>query len=327
MRADFLNTRVDPKAAHGKKALKIEPDSPQRFFNRELSWLAFNWRVLEEAENPRQPLLERVRFLSISASNLDEFYMVRVAGLRGLVRQGVKARSIDGRTPAEQLREIEADARALMAKQQELWSLLRKLLAKEGVEILRADKLTDADRAYLDKHFLNQVFPVLTPLAIDPAHPFPFIPNKGFALALQLKSTSGGDGLEALIPIPSQVDRYIALPVEGPIPVEIGPSGAPIERPPLRYCALETLIDLYLDRLFPGYTVSSKALFRILRDSDIEIEEEAEDLVAMFESALKRRRRGEVIRLKIAAGAPKKLARRLIRQLEVEDDEVIEVEG
>ncbi len=330
MRADFLNTRVDRSAAAKAKGPKIAADSPKRFFNRELSWLAFNWRVLEEAENPRQPLLERVRFLSISASNLDEFYMVRVAGLRGLVRQGVKTRSIDGRTPAEQLREIEADARALMSKQQELWRDLKKQLAKQGVEIVSGDKLTEADRAFLDQHFLNQVFPVLTPLAIDPAHPFPFIPNKGFALALQLKSTSGGDGLDALIPIPSQVDRYIALPTDAVGPGEAGLNGAartPVERPPLRFCALETLVGQYLDRLFPGYEVHAKALFRILRDSDIEIEEEAEDLVAMFESALKRRRRGEVIRLKLQAGAPKKLARRLIRQLEVEEEEVIEIDG
>ena len=313
MRADFLNTVVDPNKA---VAADFDIAGPQRFFNRELSWLAFNWRVLEEAQNPRQPLLERVRFLSISASNLDEFYMVRVAGLSGLVAQGVKKQSIDGRTPEEQLREIEADARALMRKQQELWAEVLVELKAEGVEIVAAAQLSAADRAYLDRHFLNQVFPVLTPLAIDPAHPFPFIANKGFGVALQLRPRAGGGDKDALIPIPPQVDRFIELPVN-----------EQEEKPRLRFCTLETLIDLNLDRLYPGYDVADRTVFRVLRDSDIEIEEEAEDLVAMMGTALKRRRRGDVVRLTMEAGASSKLARRLIRALEVDPEEVIVMDG
>lgn len=320
--ADFLKNPVDPKAvAEAAKSLEPFPlDGPERFFNRELSWLGFNWRVLDEAANPRQPLMERVRFLSISASNLDEFYMVRVAGLIGLEREGVKSRSIDGRTPVEQLQAIDADARRLIERQQELWSALLKELEEEGVEVVSGKKLTKADKAHLERHFLQDVFPILTPLAIDPAHPFPFLPNKGFAMALHLKPVGqsqghGAEGMDALIPIPSKTDRFIALPPGGP-------DGAT-----LRFCALETLIDLFLDRLYPGYTVSARVLFRILRDSDIELEEEAEDLVAKFETALKQRRRGDVVRLKMEAGAPKKLARRLIKQLEVDPDEVIEVDG
>ena len=321
--ADFLNTLVDPKAAaRAAKGLpKIEPESPDRFFNRELSWLAFNWRVLEEASNPRQPLMERVRFLSISANNLDEFYMVRVAGLIELEREGVKSKSQDGRTPAEQLHEIDKDARALMNKQQDLWRELREELKKTaGLEIVDARRLGKADKAYLEKYFVKRVFPLLTPLAIDPAHPFPFLPNKGFAMALHLKHEARGDGMEALIPIPAQVERFIRLPEP-----EDG-DGRPDETR-IRFCAIETLIELCLGRLFPGYAMNARVLFRILRDSDIEVEEEAEDLVLMFEDALKKRRRGEVVRLKLEAGAPKKLTKPLVRALEVEPEEAIEVDG
>ncbi len=318
MRADFLNMTVDPveTARRAKGLAPIAPDSPERFINRELSWLGFNWRVLEEAANPAVPLFERVRFLSISASNLDEFYMVRLAGLRSLARQGVKKRSYDGRTPDEQLREADADGRRLMTTQNKIWRSLLKELGENDIEIVEEKKITKADKAFLEGHFLSQVFPILTPLAIDPAHPFPFIPNRGFALALQLASRKEGEGMDALIPLPSQIDRFIQLP---------SATGGGTRR--LRYCALETLISLFLDRLFPGYSVVHSVLFRILRDSDIEIEEEAEDLVAMFETALKRRRRGEVVRLKIESGAPKKLSRRLLRSLEVEDEDVIEIDG
>lgn len=335
MRADFLNTSVDPAAVAADGVGPVRADGEERFFNRELSWLAFNWRVLEEAANPRQPLFERVRFLSISASNLDEFYMVRVAGLQGLVRADVKKRSIDGRSPTRQLKEIDADARALMEKQQEIWRALINELDQTGVELVPSKKLTKADRSVLENYFLTQLFPILTPLAVDPAHPFPFIPNKGYALALQLRSKTGAESMDALIPIPAQVKRFIPLPVAGAAnqaavrPAEGGgdAGGAPYAPPRLRFCAIETLIDLYLDRLFPGYAVSGKALFRVLRDSDLEIEEEAEDLVEMFETALKRRRRGDVIRLKIAAGASQKLAKRLIRQLDVAPEQVITLDG
>lgn len=321
MQADFLNTIVDPAAARGaaKSLPRLRADSPSRFFNRELSWLAFNWRVLEEAKNANHPLLERVRFLSISANNLDEFYMVRVAGLIALVRHGVKQASYDGRTPAEQLRDIDAEARGLMNEQQQLWRQLGEELRKNKVEIVGQKRLTSEDRDYLEDYFMHQVFPVLTPLAIDPAHPFPFIPNRGFALALRLTSDRTGEDSEALVPIPSQIDRFIPLPD----PASAGKSGPP----PLRFCALETLINLMLDRIFPSAKIVARTLFRLLRDSDIEIEEEAEDLVAMYESALKRRRRGDVVRLQIEAGAAKPLSARLLRQLEVDYGAVIEVDG
>ncbi|MEM9267421.1 MAG: RNA degradosome polyphosphate kinase, partial [Pseudomonadota bacterium] len=252
---------------------------PKRFFNRELSWLAFNWRVLEEAENPNVPLLERVRFLSISGSNLDEFYTVRVAGLRGLVREGVTRASADGMSPSEQLLKIDTGARALMERQQTCWTALKAEMATVGLMILGADDLTKQDKADLEVVFMDQVFPILTPLAIDPAHPFPFISNEGFALALELRRTKDGAPLQALLPIPSQIDRFIRL--------SNGPGGQ------VRFLALEDLLEVFFDRMFPGYEITGRLTFRVLRDSDLEVEEEAEDLVREFETALKRRRRGE----------------------------------
>ncbi|QPH55029.1 RNA degradosome polyphosphate kinase [Pontivivens ytuae] len=307
--ADFLNsTASDPVELPG-----FDPAGPQRFFNRELSWLAFNWRVLEEAQNPAVPLLERVRFLSISGSNLDEFYTVRVAGLRGLVRGGVVKPSADGLTPAEQLDQIDADARALMLRQQDCWAELRQELAREDICVVGPGDLTKADAERLEQVFMDQVFPVLTPLAIDPAHPFPFIPSAGFAMALQLKRRKDGAPLEALLPVPSQVDRFIRL--------EGGRPGI------TRFLPLEGLLELFLDRLFPGYETAGLCTFRVLRDSDLEVEEEAEDLVREFESALKRRRRGEVIRLKISADAPADLRAMVIEELGASGEEVIEIEG
>jgi polyphosphate kinase len=309
MRADFLNSVVDPAAA-------VEPDfdlaAPDRFFNRELSWLAFNWRVMEEAENPNHPLLERVRFLSISGNNLDEFYAVRVAGLRAQVRAGVERPSDDGLTPAQQLQRIDAGARALMHAQQRVWGALRELLAAEGVHVMDPERLDAGDRAYLDTYFVEQVFPVVSPLAIDPAHPFPFIANGGFALALALARISDGAGLDALLPIPPQVDRFVRLPDRGD---------------DIRFVRLEDLLGLFLDRLFPGYRVSGRAIFRVLRDSDMMVEEESEDLVREFETALKRRRKGDAIRLTITADAPAALKAKIAREMGVARDEVIELDG
>ncbi|MEM8787578.1 MAG: RNA degradosome polyphosphate kinase [Pseudomonadota bacterium] len=290
-----------------------DANGPSRFFNRELSWLAFNWRVLEEAGNPAVPLLERVRFLSISGSNLDEFYSVRVAGLRGLLREGVTRPSADGLTPAEQLARIDAGARALMARQNACWAELRAELEKAGIDILTPAELTVADRAMLDEVFMAQVFPVLTPLAIDPAHPFPFIQNTGFALALQLTRRADDRPLGALLPIPAQIPRFT--------PLNPGADGK------TRFLLLEDLLEVFLDKLFPGYDVTGRCTFRVLRDSDLEVEEEAEDLVREFETALKRRRRGEVIRLKISADAPPDLRATILQQLDVGPDETIEVQG
>ncbi|MEO1549565.1 MAG: RNA degradosome polyphosphate kinase [Pseudomonadota bacterium] len=307
--ADFLNTDVPaPQTVE-----EAQPGGAKRFFNREMSWLAFNWRVLEEAENPAVPLLERVRFLSISGSNLDEFYTVRVAGLRGLVREGVTRTSDDGLTPSEQLVQIDEGARALMARQQTCWDALTGEMAEAGIKILTTADLTKQDRADLEVVFMDQVFPILTPLAIDPAHPFPFISNEGFALALELKRIKDGAPLQALLPIPSQIDRFLRL--------SDGRGGA------ARYLALEDLLEVFFDRMFPGYEITGRLTFRVLRDSDLEVEEEAEDLVREFETALKRRRRGEVIRLKMSAGAPEGLRATIEEELGVARDEIIQING
>lgn len=291
---------------------ETERTGPRRFFNRELSWLAFNWRVLDEASNPAVPLLERLRFLSISATNLDEFYTVRVAGLRALVRNGNAAHSEDGRSPSEQLALIHADARRLMLTQQSVFNRLKKDMESEGINILTRSKLTARDLKHLEEHFLNKVFPVLSPLAIDPAHPFPFIPNTGFSLALELERESDHRTLQALLPIPQQIARFVALP------------GKPGEN---RFLPLEELLLLHLNMLFPGYTDRGHCIFRVLRDSDLEVEDEAEDLVREFETALKRRRRGEVIRLKISAGAPPELRALIMDELGVTEDMVVEIRG
>ena len=289
-----------------------ETAGPGRFFNRELSWLAFNWRVLEEAANPSVPLLERLRFLSISATNLDEFYTVRVAGLRALVRNGNATLSEDGRSPAEQLSLINADARRLMQTQQTTFNRLRKEMEGEGISIVQRSRLTARDLKFLESHFLSNVFPVLSPLAIDPAHPFPFIPNTGFSLALELERVSDHRPLKALLPIPQQIARFVALP---------GKEGEH------RFLPLEELLLLHLGMLFPGYADKGHCMFRVLRDSDLEVEDEAEDLVREFETALKRRRRGEVIRLKMSAGAPDELRALIMEELAVTEDEVVEVKG
>ncbi len=289
-----------------------ELNGPKRFFNRELSWLAFNWRVLEEASNPRVPLLERVRFVSISATNLDEFFTVRVAGLRELAHSGNTSPAIDGLTPAEQLVLIDENARRLMAEQLVAWEKLKAEMEIEGISLLTRDQLGEDDKAYLDDFFLNQVFPVLSPLAIDPAHPFPFIPNTGFSLALQLQRKNDKRDLQALLPIPHQIPRFIPL------------NASPGRH---RFLPLEELLLLYFESLFPGYRMKGHCAFRVLRDSDLELEEEAEDLVREFEVALKRRRRGEVVRLKISTGAPEGLRTTIMRELHVNEDEVIEIDG
>ena len=290
----------------------LDITGPARFYNRELSWLGFNWRVLEEAQNPRVPLLERLRFLSISANNLDEFYNVRVAGLRELSRAGNTTPAADGLTPAEQLVLINEDARKLLHAQQSTYENLRREMETEGISILDSTGVSEDDRKILADVFLNKVFPVLSPLAIDPAHPFPFIPNLGYSLALQLERKKDKRPLQALLPIPAQIDRFVTLPA---------PEGMH------RTLPLEELLILHLDSLFPGYKYKGHCSFRVLRDSDLEVEDEAEDLVREFEVALKRRRRGEVVRMKISTGAPQGLRDVIMEELHVNPDEVVEVEG
>ncbi len=306
--ADFLKSPFpEPEAVED-----LDITGPGRFYNRELSWLGFNWRVVEEAQNPRVPLLERLRFLSISANNLDEFYTVRVAGLRELARAGNTTPAADGLTPAEQLVLINENARKLMLSQQKTLAGLKAEMEGENISILDPDGLTEADRTHIDDVFMKRVFAVVSPLAIDPAHPFPFIPNNGFSLALQLERTSDRRPLQALLPIPAQVDRFIRLPSE---------PGTH------RFLPLESVLLLQIQRLFPGYSVRNHFAFRVLRDSDLEVEEEAEDLVREFEVALKRRRRGEVVRMTHSAGAPEKLMALIMRELGVSGAEVVEIDG
>jgi polyphosphate kinase len=281
-----------------------------RFFNRELSWLAFNERVLDEATNRNHPLLERLRFLSISGNNLDEFYMVRVAGLRGQVQEGIETISPDGATPAEQLAAIAVTADHLMETQQKVWGDLRRQLAAADFHVLNPGDMRGAERDWLEHHFLEQIFPVLTPQAIDPAHPFPFIPNKGFSLVFELRRESDDELLRALLMLPSMLRRFIRLPGKT-----------------ARYISLENTIRLFFGQVFPGYELLGDGAFRVIRDSDIEIEEEAEDLVRYYQSALKLRRRGEVIRLKIEEETPEGLHNLVRNSLHVDDRDVTVVEG
>ncbi|HEX2593399.1 MAG TPA: RNA degradosome polyphosphate kinase [Rhizomicrobium sp.] len=301
-------TPANSDAAHAERDIH---SSPKRFVNRELSWLAFNRRVLEEAQNMRHPLLERVRFLSISASNLDEFYMVRVAGLRDMLDAGLATPSADGMTPLQQIAHIDEEARTLMDDQQAIWAGLNAEMRKAGIAVLDAGELSAADRSWLEIEFRQQVFPVLTPLAIDPAHPFPFIPNLGFALALKLTRKHDARQVMALIPVPPQLQRFMRLPDADKL---------------ARFIPLETVIRLFLDRLFPGHTIAGSGLFRVLRDSDVEVEEEAEDLMLQFETMLKRRRRGNVIHMKCSRSMPEDLRKFITGHLDLEDFEPVLIE-
>ncbi|KPH10615.1 RNA degradosome polyphosphate kinase [Rhizobium acidisoli] len=286
--------------------------SPERFINREFSWLQFNRRVLEETLNTEHPLLERVRFLSISAANLDEFFMVRVAGLEGQVRQNIAIRSPDGKTPAEQLDSILQEIDHLQMEQQASLAVLQQYLAKEDILIVRPGALSDADRQWLATEFEQAIFPVLTPLSIDPAHPFPFIPNLGFSIGLQLVSKNGREPMTALLRLPPALDRFVRLPDDGNT---------------IRYITLEDVANIFIHRLYPGYEVQGSGTFRVIRDSDIEVEEEAEDLVRFFETALKRRRRGKVIRIETDSEMPASLRQFVVQALNIPDNRVAVLPG
>jgi polyphosphate kinase len=313
----FEQSRFSPigRAAVSTSAQPIAVESVDfyseaRFINRELSWLAFNERVISEAGNLRHPLLERVRFLSISANNLDEFYMVRVAGLKGQYLAGIKTLSQDGLTPAQQLDAIRQRAGKLMGDQQVTWLALRRQLDEAGISVIEPTDLEHSDRAWLEDRFMAEVFPVLTPLALDPAHPFPFVANRGFGLALELERVSDSVRLQALTLIPPSIDRFVRLP------------GGRI-----RFLPIEQMIALFLDHLFPGFAVVAQGVFRLLRDSEVEIEEEAEDLVRLYETALKRRRRGHAIHLAVDSTMPADLRRFLMEKLDAAPGDVFATDG
>jgi polyphosphate kinase len=318
------HTTGDQKVSRGAKTepAKVQtggvPSDPSRFINRELSWLAFNTRVLEEAQNRRHPLLERLRFLSISAGNLDEFYMVRVASLHAMVTQGVTEISDDGLTPAQQLAEVHTDATELMVAQQRVWLSLRDELAENDIDVLNPANLASEDRMWLEWKFLETIFPLLTPLAIDPAHPFPFIPNFGMALAIQLKRRKDGLLRKALLPLPPLAERFIRLP---------DTKNKRGGKPRIRFVTVEDVALLFGERLFPGFDIVANGTFRVIRDSDIEIEEEAEDLVRQFESALKRRRRGSVIRLKCSSTMPQDLRDFIAREMDLDERAAVMIDG
>ncbi len=294
-------------------SLAITPDMPERFINRELSWLEFNLRVVAESQNKNHPLLERLNFLSISGSNLDEFFMVRVAGLAAQERQGVETVTPEGLTPTQQLEQIRAKVSEILDIQQVEWANLKQELRENAIVVTAPDELTDVDKEWLETRFLEHIFPVLTPLAIDPAHPFPFIPNRGITLAIELQRRTDGRHMNAMVPVPSQIERFTKLPN--------GLNGE------TRFMLLEDIIAVFMDSLFPGYELIGQGAFQVLRDSDIEIEEEAEDLVRLFESALKRRRRGVVIEAIIEKRMPPALVKFVVEELGAREQEISYVDG
>ena len=282
-----------------------------RYINRELSWLAFNTRVLEEARNVKVPLLERVKFLSISANNLDEFYMVRVAGLKDHVRHGVHVLSIDGLKPKEQLALIEEQALVLMHAQQKCWLELKQALAAEAVHVVSPKELSERDRSQLKAHFEENIFPLLTPIAVDPAHPFPFIPNQGMVQVFRLQPSKKKKSMVALLLLPQVLPRFVKLENARSV----------------KFVPVEQVIALFIEQLFPGFSCLESALFRMIRDSDLEIEDEADDLMRVFEQALQERRRGRFVRVKVGRGVSEELMQFMLEHLPADKKDVVEVEG
>jgi polyphosphate kinase len=317
--ASLRGAAPDPVTPAPAEAADSPLAEPSRFINRELSWLAFNERVLEEASNPAHPLLERLRFVAISSANLDEFYSVRVAGLVGQERAAIAAVSPDGLTPTQQLAAIHERAGRLLAQQQQRWLELREQLAEAGIRVSDPSELSEADREWLSNWFMERVFPVLTPLAIDPAHPFPFLANLALCLIMKLVREEDGGTMRAILPLPPQLERFIRLPPGGP--------RADGVREPARFVLLEEVLLLNLKRLFPGFILAERGLFRLIRDTDVEFEEEAEDLVRSYESALKRRRRGRAIRLTVTGDTPTDMVELVAEELDAPRGEIFSLEG
>ena len=303
-------TPMNPDEAIQLLAVLSPPDidfkTPKRFLNRELSWLQFNKRVLEEGLNPVHPLMERLRFLSISASNLDEFYMVRVAGLKAQVQSGAVSESPDSMTPKEQLAKIETAVAELREMTLECRQALQRDLNKVGIDFADPAQLNQEDLAWLDKKFQTEIFPVLSPLAVDPAHPFPFVPNLGYAMVLDLKETKGGESMIAIIILPGQLRRYVRLPDDS-----------------IRFISLFQVVRFYYNRLFPGYELLASGVFQVIRDSELEIDEKAADLVRTFQSAIKQRRRGNVVRLTVDDAMPQELVAFISSQLHAAGEDIV----
>jgi polyphosphate kinase len=289
---------------------EVDPpvDPQDRYFNRELSWLEFNDRVLSEACNDAYPLLERLRFLSISGSNLDEFIMIRVSGLVGQAQRGIEKPSNDGRTPKDQLAAIAARLEQLNERQQAIWRDLRVLLADAGIHVAAEERVNAEAYGWLREHFHNEIMPLLTPQALDPAHPFPFIANEGQGLLFTLRRN--GEELVEMILIPSALPRFIRVPGEDAL-----------------YISIESLITRFAGHIFPGFEILGDGAFRVLRDSDIEIQEEAEDLVRTFRSAIQRRRRGQVIQLEIEEGFDPTAEALLREKLDTAGATIIKTDG
>ena len=282
------------------------------YINRELSWIAFNQRVLDEANNTNHPILENLKFLSISGSNLDEFYMVRVAGLHAQVDEGVNVKSSDGMTPQEQLSEVNKKANILMRNQQETWKKLKEKMSDNNIHILSKKSLSTEEKKQCAEYFEANVLPVLTPLAIDPAHPFPFVGNLGLVLSLQLKHKKNNKKRNALLPLPTILPRFIEIESN---------------KDTVKMIPLEEMLMLFSNKIFDGYDFLGGGLFRVIRDSDVEFQEEAEDLVISFQKQLRTRRRGKVVRLKIDKNCPKIIKNMIIDSLEVSPEDIIEIDG
>ena len=280
------------------------------YFNRELSWLSFNERVLAEGCNESYPLLERLRFLSISGSNLDEFMMIRVAGLVGQVQRGIGPQSIDGLTPSQQLSAIRSRLAVITTRQQEIWRDLRAQLADAGIHIADERRVSEDAYKWLREFFLEEILPIITPQALDPGHPFPFVANEGMGLLFSLTRDSDKARIMEMVLLPTALPRFVRVPGEEGI-----------------YVSIASLITRFADHLFPGFTIKGDGLFRVLRDSDIEIEEEAEDLVRTFRSAIQRRRRGRVIQLELEEDFDPTAEQLLLEQLDVNDAVVIKTDG